>query len=437
MALGLTRDLPAAYLAACTEILRATRTNPCPPLVPRDTHVAHGWADSIDAMAASIGSIDGRDIDAHGGHWTIGVGADPRARQALGRDLHAVSPRASSRCRIVRLQGQRVEACAMPPYPDGGYYGGHIAYAWQRDDVTYHITLHGHANEPRVRLMMEALIRRQMTPVARPRFAAVSIERCADARATDQEPLVAGGDGVSVSPGRVMLRCRTIESLAAMAYVQYANGLSHSRFAVSAGGTRVTGGPSWLASDTYTIDATADEAAGRAMMLGPMLQTLLAERFGLRVRYEYRTVPVYELRLVDGWHNRLKAFETGTCLPGDYPREDVEPPLRTGPRQCSSSISSGTLSRLDMEGTTLSELAMFLSTQPFLDRRVSDRTGLPGRYDIGLDFAVASGSDARALERVRASFVSALEGRQSLTLQPARAEAEFLVIDRAQRLTAK
>jgi uncharacterized protein (TIGR03435 family) len=90
-----------------------------------------------------------------------------------------------------------------------------------------------------------------------------------------------------------------------------------------------------------------------------------------------------------------------------------------------------------MEGTTLSELAMFLSTQPFLDRRVSDRTGLPGRYDIGLDFAVASGSDARALERVRASFVSALEGRQSLTLQPARAEAEFLVIDRAQRLTAK
>jgi hypothetical protein len=146
-ALGLTRDLPAEYVAACTEILRATRANPCPPLVPRDSQIAHGWGDAIDALAPSITAIDGRDIDAHGGHWTLLVGTEPRSHRAMADDLHIVEATAASRCRFVRLEGQKVEACALPPYPAGGYYGGHIAYAWRHRDVTYHITLHGHANE--------------------------------------------------------------------------------------------------------------------------------------------------------------------------------------------------------------------------------------------------------------------------------------------------
>jgi hypothetical protein len=37
---------------------------------------------------------------------------------------------------------------------------GHIAYAWEHRGVVYHITIHGHANEPRVALMMAAFIKR-------------------------------------------------------------------------------------------------------------------------------------------------------------------------------------------------------------------------------------------------------------------------------------
>lgn len=42
-----------------------------------------------------------------------------------------------------------------------GYYGGHVVYAWQRGPVVYHVTIHTYANEPRLRLMMAALIHRE------------------------------------------------------------------------------------------------------------------------------------------------------------------------------------------------------------------------------------------------------------------------------------
>jgi hypothetical protein len=63
---------------------------------------------------------------------------------------------------VVGLEGERVQACWVPAHDaGGGYYGGHVAYAWQRGPVVYHVTIHGYANEPRLRLMVAALIRRE------------------------------------------------------------------------------------------------------------------------------------------------------------------------------------------------------------------------------------------------------------------------------------
>ena len=66
-----------------------------------------------------------------------------------------------ARCRQLRLDGEPVEACQVPT-SDDGYYSGHIAYAWEHRGVVYHITIHGHANEPRLALMMAALINHMM-----------------------------------------------------------------------------------------------------------------------------------------------------------------------------------------------------------------------------------------------------------------------------------
>jgi hypothetical protein len=48
----------------------------------------------------------------------------------------------------------------FPGAPIAPINSGHIAYAWEHRGVVYHITIHGHANEPRVALMMAAFIKR-------------------------------------------------------------------------------------------------------------------------------------------------------------------------------------------------------------------------------------------------------------------------------------
>jgi uncharacterized protein (TIGR03435 family) len=51
---------------------------------------------------------------------------------------------------------------------------------------------------------------------------------------------------------------------------------------------RILGGPAWTESDRFQITAKADQPAGDDV-LNAMLQTLLAERFNLKLHREYRT----------------------------------------------------------------------------------------------------------------------------------------------------
>jgi uncharacterized protein (TIGR03435 family) len=434
-ALGLTRRLPPEYVAACTEILREMHVNPCPPLVP-DGPIELRDDGGLDLMSSALNSINGRDVEANGGHWTIWVATDQKERKWLVDELHAVDSKKPSQCRFLELEGQRVEACQVAPYPDGGQYSSHISYAWQRGGVVYHVTLHGYANEPRLRMMMAALIVRETSPPPRPRFEAATIRRCADgAAAAGRERNAPQSHSQSMSSGRMTLDCQTVASLAATAYVQYENGLGHSRWAVGESGTVVTGGPSWIRSDGYTVDATAKSASSTPLMAGLMLQTLLEDRFELKVHYESRDVPVYELTKADGWYQKLqRVTAAGRCTSLDAARDDFEPPaLAAGERWCSSEISlTSTVSRLNVEGATIEELSRFLSAQPFIGRRVSDRTGFPGRFDFHLEFAPRPDHEPIAPADGRSIF-TALREQLGLKLEPASGPGRFLVVDRVER----
>ena len=438
-ALGLTRRLPPEYVDACVTIQREMHVNPCPPLVPDGAMLLHGaWDDSLDVqMSTALNSINGHEVDANGGHWTLGVGTTPGAHKGMADELHAAGAKAPSKCRFLELEGQRVEACQVPPYPEGGYYGGHIAYAWRRGDVVYHVTLHGYANEPRLRLMMAALIGQETSPPVRQSFDVAAIRRCADGGgAAEGERGATGRHSDNVSPGRMRLKCRTVASLAATAYVQYENGLTHSPLAVGERGTLVTGGPSWIQSDAYTIDAKAG-TSGTPTMLGPMLQTLLEYRFKLRVHYETRDVPVYDVWMAkDGV--KAPRFDEGRCMPLYSLREDVvPPPLSAGRRWCSGAITQeGAFVRLDVEGATIAEFSkLFLSAQPFVGRRVNERTGgFPWRFDFHLRFAPRPDTDRDSPPDGYPSLFVALE-EIGLTLEPGMGSGRFLVIDSVARPT--
>ena len=173
-ALQLTQSLPQPYRDACQRLLAYAPVGAagCPPLVPKEPlqvraagpiAPSDGYERSyvLDLSSGSLDTIRGRSVDTNGGHWTISAARGPAARKVLAQQLHAALGVRRAVCRHLRLDGEPVEACQVPT-SDDGYYSGHIAYAWEHRGVVYHITIHGHANEPRVALMMAALINQVM-----------------------------------------------------------------------------------------------------------------------------------------------------------------------------------------------------------------------------------------------------------------------------------
>ena len=80
-------------------------------------------------------------------------------------------------------------------------------------------------------------------------------------------------------------------------------------------GIRVRGGPDWVRSELYTIEAVAAGPADAQTMRGPMLRALLERRFGLKVHVETEQIPALKLTVAPGG---LKMKE-GICTKSETP----------------------------------------------------------------------------------------------------------------------
>jgi hypothetical protein len=173
-ALGLTRKLPAAYRRVCDEQSGSAPVSAreCPPLIPAgrlkvidaspfSRREAYRGGYLADIASRSLRELDGEQIETNGGHWHYDVSWTPAVRRLLvrrGVERPAGAGRASG-CGRVALGGQRVERCRVVPYEQGGgLNGGHIAFVWTHRRVTFVVSLHGYANEPRARAMTLALM---------------------------------------------------------------------------------------------------------------------------------------------------------------------------------------------------------------------------------------------------------------------------------------
>jgi uncharacterized protein (TIGR03435 family) len=224
-------------------------------------------------------------------------------------------------------------------------------------------------------------IRAQTSPVqssqsARPRFEVASIKSCK----SDTAPAFVGGGSRSTgSPGRLVLNCETVTILIQRAYLIYRDGHPNSDpfFLVP-----ISGGPGWVDSDRYTIDAKAEGSQSQAMMMGPMLQALLEDRFRLKIHREKREVPVYALTVAKGGP-KLQATKEASCIPFD-PAQPPAPPAR-GQRSSCGVIAPDTNGGLVTYGQTMAGLC--LSFSGLFGRPVIDRTGLAGAFDIHLELS--------------------------------------------------
>ena len=140
----------------------------------------------------------------------------------------------------------------------------------------------------------------------------------------------------------------------------------------------VSGGPSWINSERYDIDAKLEDSqAAKLAKLSPndqivqvrlMLQSLLADRFKLVAKDTTVTRPIYALVIArDG--SKLKETVPGSKSPIEVQGHPVQ-----------FSADRGEVSG---HGIPMSVLVRFLS-QEELGRPVVDETGLKGNYDLEL-----------------------------------------------------
>ena len=127
-------------------------------------------------------------------------------------------------------------------------------------------------------------------PAATPKFDVVSIKPC-------KPGVASGGDS---SPGRLSIGCAVLADvdntgLIQRAYNRYASGQLTSVKVIP-----IEGGPDWIHSETFAIDAKSDGHPSILMMEGPMMQAILEDRFKLKIHRETRQGPVYELALGKG-----------------------------------------------------------------------------------------------------------------------------------------
>jgi len=214
-------------------------------------------------------------------------------------------------------------------------------------------------------------IHAQAQPVASQRFEVASIKpwKLTDSSSREARILARGADPSSTlfiptETGRFTATAVTLKRLIALAYLVQPN--------------RVSGGPDWLASDRYTVEAKAEEGAvsigeirARVEQLRGMLRALLADRFGLQIRHEVKVFPVYALGVAKGGP-KLQAAAERDCLAVSAER-----------RSPCHWFNGGNRAGMTGQAVDMADLASMLTS--VLDRPVVDGTGIKGLFDMKID----------------------------------------------------
>jgi uncharacterized protein (TIGR03435 family) len=194
--------------------------------------------------------------------------------------------------------------------------------------------------------------------------------------------------------------------------------------------SQIEGGPAWLDSDRFDINAKAGGPA-RQEQLVSMLKTLLGERFKLVVHTETREMQVLALVLArsDGRLGNQLRRSTVDC---DALRAKSDGPLRPGPDGMPVCAGRSRAGLINARGVTMAEVARNITS--LAQSYVIDRTGLTGGYDFDLQFEPDAGAGEPRKEFAdNPSFSTALQEQLGLKLERQRGPVEFLVIDRAQQ----
>jgi bla regulator protein BlaR1 len=191
--------------------------------------------------------------------------------------------------------------------------------------------------------------------------------------------------------------------------------------------SRIVGGPAWQNADRYEIQAKVDDSMNAAMQkMSPaqrreqvelMEQSLLADRFKLKVHFETQEMQAYALVVGKG-QPKLTAAKDGEAM------------------KLSVIVKEGE-SELTATAVTIDQLvhSPFFAGNPALGGHlVVDRTDIKGAYDFTLKWGSEQPAGIGQEDRIAASplFV-AIQQQLGLKLNQTKGPVEVLVIDSIER----
>jgi uncharacterized protein (TIGR03435 family) len=259
------------------------------------------------------------------------------------------------------------------------------------------------------------------------------------------KPNKSGGPGAfmrMMPGGRLMVSNLTVKGLIGYAY--------------NVRDFQVSGGPGWVNSDRFNIEAKGDGVSGDPMKMTEadrkqqedqfrlMMQSLLAERFKLAVRQESKELPVYVLVVAKNGPKLQPAKNEG---PESQPSANPQGPKGMPFKGRGMMMRPG---QIDGHSAPVSFLAQTLSQQ--LGRTVIDKTGLTGLYDFSLSWqpeqrqgqmfkTTADGesgpapADAAAPHTSGPTVFTALQEQLGLKLDSQKGPVEILVIEQVEQPT--
>ncbi|HLK62817.1 MAG TPA: M56 family metallopeptidase [Bryobacteraceae bacterium] len=165
---------------------------------------------------------------------------------------------------------------------------------------------------------------------------------------------------------------------------------------------QIAGGPAWLDSDGFTVEAKAAGPASTTQ-LRRMLQGMLKERFHFTGHFETKEMPVYVLTVAKNGP-KVRELKQGDPIPNRIGHRTATP----GPAM--------------IFHASMPDFAYFLSRfDRHVDRLVVDQTGLQGIYFFGMQW----GDDE--------DFLTVMQEEFGLKLSSQKASVDILVIDHIEK----
>ena len=204
--------------------------------------------------------------------------------------------------------------------------------------------------------------------------------------------------------------------------------------------SRLAGGPDWIRSDRFDIEATPPEGAippqasarQRDAILHRMLQGLLEDRFHLVMRRETKELPVYAVVLAS---KRGPKLDKSGMEEKDCPMEESD-----AKKVGCHSFRGGQGRGLHSDAATIEDAATFVSN--WTDRPVVDQTGIKTlfRFDtsgwVPMQPMPGTNASPEGLDDPLRPSIFGVFTQMGLKLEPRRAPVEMFMIEKIEHPAA-